>query len=198
MQPRNGQRTELRGPTDVELVARARSGDELAVDSLLRRYESLLRLWASEFFLPGGDDDDLRQEARLGLLAAIRSFDFASTSFKTFARLCVRRKLMTVVKLANGGRALALTDAARVAVDDEDEPVAAVDVIPARRTDPAEVIAAAEQIRALVLGIKQLSPTERRALVGICLEGRCYDEIGPRKQVDNARQRATRKLRAAA
>jgi RNA polymerase sporulation-specific sigma factor len=186
------------GLTDVELVARARSGDGRSVDALLRRYESLLRLWAAEFFLPGGGEDDLRQEARLGLLAAIGGYDSARGSFSGFARLCARRKLMTAVKLANGGRALALTDSRRVAIDDENEPVDSVDLLAAWHTDPAEIIFEREQIRALVQSIKRLSPLERRALVGVCFEGIEHRDLGEPKQVDNARQRATRKLRAAA
>jgi DNA-directed RNA polymerase specialized sigma subunit len=49
-------------------------GSRNALLSLLESYRPLLRMIARRFFLPGGDVDDLLQEATIGLIKAIRDF----------------------------------------------------------------------------------------------------------------------------
>ncbi len=67
-------------------------------------------LWAAEhsrlvsravrqFFLQGGDQDDLYQEGMIGLLKAIRSYDPArNDNFEAYASLCIRRQLYDAVR----------------------------------------------------------------------------------------------------
>jgi RNA polymerase sporulation-specific sigma factor len=44
---------------DLQLVLKARNGDQSALDQLLRRYTGFVRLKASSYFLAGGDAEDL-------------------------------------------------------------------------------------------------------------------------------------------
>ena len=57
---------------DLQLVIRARNGDGVAIDVLIRRYNGFVRLKASSYFLAGGDSDDLVQEGLIGLYKAVR------------------------------------------------------------------------------------------------------------------------------
>ena len=59
---------------DVRLVIRARNGDDVALDSLIRRYTGFVRLKASSYFIAGGESDDLIQEGLIGLYKAVRDF----------------------------------------------------------------------------------------------------------------------------
>jgi DNA-directed RNA polymerase specialized sigma subunit len=60
----------------------------------VRRYQRLLDGRASRFYLPGGDQDDVAQEARIGFVKAIRFYRGGrGSSFRTFAELCVSRQL---------------------------------------------------------------------------------------------------------
>ena len=43
---------------DLQLVLRARNGNNAALDALIRRYTTFVRLKASSYFLAGGDGDD--------------------------------------------------------------------------------------------------------------------------------------------
>ena len=52
---------------DLQLVLRARNGDQAALDGLIRRYTGFVRLKASSYFLAGGDSEDLIQEGLIGL-----------------------------------------------------------------------------------------------------------------------------------
>src|SRR5258708_32984249 len=86
---------------DLQLVLKARNGDDVAMDQLLRRYTSFVRLKASSYFLAGGDSEDLIQEGLIGLYKAVRDFRAdKETSFRSFAELCVTRQIITAIKTA--------------------------------------------------------------------------------------------------
>src|SRR5438477_5369666 len=86
---------------DLQLVLKARNGNQAALDALLRRYTSFVRLKASSYFLVGGDSDDLIQEGLIGLYKAVRDFrPDKETSFRSFAELCVTRQIITAIKTA--------------------------------------------------------------------------------------------------
>ena len=86
---------------DEDLQVLAATGDRRAEDFLVERYVRLVRICARPYFLVGGDSEDLTQEGMLGLLSAIREFDRSiNTSFKTYAELCIRRRLISAVRTA--------------------------------------------------------------------------------------------------
>src|SRR3989475_5871507 len=86
---------------DLQLVVKARNGDSVALDQLIRRYTGFVRLKASSYFLAGGDSEDLIQEGLIGLYKAVRDFRTdKETSFRSFAELCVTRQIITAIKTA--------------------------------------------------------------------------------------------------
>ena len=86
---------------DLRLVLRARNGDSVAMDALLRRYTGFVRLKASSYFIAGGESDDLIQEGLVGLYKAVRDFRTdKETSFRSFAELCITRQIITAIKTA--------------------------------------------------------------------------------------------------
>src|SRR6059036_4347199 len=98
--PRRQQKAE-RELEDLQLVVRARNGDDGAMDLLIRRYTGFVRLKASSYFLAGGDSEDLIQEGLIGLYKAVRDFRHdKETSFRSFAELCVTRQIITAIKTA--------------------------------------------------------------------------------------------------
>ena len=98
--PRRQQKAE-RELEDLQLVVKARNGDDAAMDQLIRRYTGFVRLKASSYFLAGGDAEDLVQEGLIGLYKAVRDFRHdKETSFRSFAELCVTRQIITAIKTA--------------------------------------------------------------------------------------------------
>src|SRR6202008_3131838 len=86
---------------DLQLVLKARNGDSVAMDALIRRYTGFVRLKASSYFLAGGDNEDLLQEGLIGLYKAVRDFrSDKETSFRSFAELCITRQIITAIKTA--------------------------------------------------------------------------------------------------
>ena len=89
-------------PSDEELVAGAKAGDPDAFRRIWTRYRQFVRLKANSYFLAGGDSDDLIQEGNIGLYKAIRDYEYGrSTTFRSFAELCVTRQIITAIKTAS-------------------------------------------------------------------------------------------------
>lgn len=148
---------------------------------------------AQSFYIPGGDFDDLRQEALIGLMMAARTFDPSKgRNFQAFAAMAVKRHMMSIVTAANREKHQALNEARMVAYDAEDGPVALIDLLADPFPDAHESLETKELFGRLAA--VPLTEVERRAL-GMLLDGVEYSH---EKRLDNALLRARRKLRAAA
>ena len=91
----------MQAKTDEELCAIAAEGNLMAEEILVARYHRLVRICARPYFLVGGDSEDLIQEGMVGLLNAIREYQVGKeTSFRTFAEVCIRNRLYTVLRAA--------------------------------------------------------------------------------------------------
>ena len=96
---------------DNVLQKLANEGNRDAEEQLAIRYSRLVRICARPLFLAGGDSEDLTQEGMLGLLSAIREFKPSmNASFKTYAELCIRNRLLSAVKTASRLKHIPLND----------------------------------------------------------------------------------------
>ncbi len=87
--------------TDEELVLFARKGDNEGMEALLRKYSGLVRSCARQYFLIGGEPEDLVQEGMIGLYRAVMDYDGEreqGRSFKNFAYLCISRQILDAIK----------------------------------------------------------------------------------------------------
>jgi len=190
---------------DLQFVLRARNGDGSAMDQLLRRYTSFVRLKASSYFLAGGDGEDLVQEGLIGLYKAVRDFrPDKETSFRSFAELCVTRQIITAIKTATRFKHAPLNtyvSFSHTPAGQESEGECTLgDALPGPSVnDPSVCVISTEELQSLVgcLGTT-LSPLESDAL-RLYLEGESYEgmahELGcDTKTIDNALQRVKRKI----
>lgn len=180
--------------TDEQLCAQVAAGDRSAEEALVLRYGRLVRMCARPFFLAGGDSEDLIQEGMLGLLAAIREFrPDRGARFSTYAQLCVRRRIISAVRDAAGGKHAPLNDYVSL------EPSLLLADLEASPGNPESVVIHQEALRALEAAIaSQLTQLEAQVLAHF-LEGASYGEIAEAvgrspKSVDNAVQRIRRKV----
>jgi RNA polymerase sporulation-specific sigma factor len=179
---------------DLTLIAKYREGDELACTALLVRYANLINHWVSRIEIGGVDRDDLRQEAYMGLLSAIRSYQPGrNASFRTYASACIANCMKNQFATASTQKARFYR--AVLPIDDTEEKQ-----IP-NRMNPEDIFIDGESCAEMQrLFHKHLSNFERNALFGY-LSGESYAQIATRlhsspKSVDNALQRARRKLKA--
>ena len=198
--------------TQRRLLEAAQQGDRVAIEQLLRRYERLI--WRVVWSLhppPGCEREDLAQEARIGLLAAIRAWRPERGPFPAFASHCVKNQALLAVKVAARHkhqfltRAISLNHEYGGDATSSAEPCALtlLDALPATdtRTDPEARLLLNEQLRSMVRTMPSLTQREGRALAGT-LDGRSYAELGPiiggsTKAASHAVDRARRKLAAA-
>ena len=74
---------------------------------------------ARRYFVPGGDREDVRQQAMIGFWKAVRDFTAgAGASFPSFARTCMQRQVITAVKAANRMKHSPLNESDRIAHHD--------------------------------------------------------------------------------
>jgi len=84
------------------LLQQAKQGSNEAMEVLIAKYKSLVSGITRQYFLLGAETDDLVQEGMIGLFQAVNTYDENNgASFKTFATLCIKRKVQTVIKAAN-------------------------------------------------------------------------------------------------
>ncbi len=83
---------------DEELVSLAQQGDPQAEEYLLHKYQKMVYVWTRSYFLQGGEADDVLQEGMIGLFKAIRDYSGGSSSFWSFAKLCIVRNVISAIK----------------------------------------------------------------------------------------------------
>lgn len=174
---------------DAELVELAQQGDDRAFAMLVAQCEPMLHAQVARFRLPYADAEDMEQEGLLGLLAAVRTFRAeGGASFRTYAAVCVRNRLLSAVRryAAQGETPLS----------EEALPVTAWQQ---SAVDPAALVVEQESA-ALLLAQLQKRLTQREYAVFLrYLDGFSYSEIASGlqmspKSVDNTLQRVRRKL----
>ena len=106
------QTKQLKSLDDDRLVRAARSGDGRAWEVLIQRYRPLVRAEAGRLYLRGGEHDDLLQEATIGLIKAIDSYDEdLPTGFAGYAKRCVRNQVTDALRRDSGKQASLLSNA---------------------------------------------------------------------------------------
>ena len=189
---------------DLQLVLRARNGDSVAMDALIRRYTGFVRLKASSYFLAGGESDDLNQEGLIGLYKAVRDFRAdKETSFRSFAELCITRQIITAIKTATRFKHAPLNtyvSFSQTPAGQDDGECTLGDALPGPGVDdPAVCVISTQELQSLVFCLGTgLSPLESDAL-RYYLEGNSYEEMAEllgcdTKTIDNALQRVKRKV----
>ena len=190
----------LERQSDEALCALAASGVRQAEEVLVTRYNRLVRTCARPFFLIGGDSEDLTQEGMVGLIKAVREYDPAkAASFRTFAEICIRSRLYSVLRAAARDKHVALNQSVPLDTPFFDSNSYTSGTSQLAQQNPEESLIDREHTAALLAGVrKQLSEFEAKIL-GYYLDGLSCREIAetvgrPPKSVDNAVQRIRRKV----
>ena len=169
------------------------------MEELVRRHRQLVRICARPYFLAGAEADDVLQEGMLGLLHAAATYDAArSASFRTYAAVCIRSRLISAVRASWSAKHRALNDSVPLYAFSLDAPSDEANPTPTEKS-PEELLIGREEFAEFqrrLTGV--LSPLERQTL-SLYLEGLSYREIAQSlhksaKTVDNAVQRIRQKM----
>lgn len=185
--------------TDEQLVSIAKEGNSSAIDELFNRYKYIVSSIAHSYFLVGGDAEDLLQEGMLASFKAINTFN-GKASFKSYLYLCVKNRILTVIKSSNRFKNQPLNNyisLSGVLDGDLDKSEIIID----SDFGPEEKYINAEAAKELENKIKQaLSEYENEILV-LYLKGYSQKEISEKlnkkdKSIDNALQRIKKKIQS--
>ena len=168
-------------------IAQAAAGDQEAFAQLVHRMAPLIHSQIHSCRCTGVEDEDMVQEALMGLLAAVRTYrEDGGAAFTTYATACIRHRLLSVARRHGPrmGREQPLTDS---------------DDLPDTVIDPTLQVQEREALDSLLARLQsRLTPLEYRVLL-LRLSDFSYAEIAARlgitfKAVDNAVQRIRRKM----
>lgn len=183
----------MKNKTDEELAILVKSGDQLAVEELFKRYKPLLNKICHTYFLFGADNDDLMQEAMIGLYKACMTFNKDVASFNTYANICVKRKVIDSIKIATSKKNSFLNKS--VSIDDEQETIT-----PRTIRDPDQIVVDLENFAELKEKIFDNLSDFELLVLKYFLQGFDYSDIAKKlgkskKCVDNALSRIKLKLK---
>jgi RNA polymerase sporulation-specific sigma factor len=184
----------------------ARQGDPAAQEELVRRYEPLVQRVVWKLRLPRGcDREDLAQEARVGLLSAIRAWRPERGPFPAFVDRCVTNQALLAVQAACARKHQVLTLAVSfdAAADDGHTPSLLDRLSGTRdpRGDPEARLLVCEQLTTMLDALPTLTSSERAGLA-MALNGQSPTRLastlpGSPHAASQAAHRARRKLAAA-
>lgn len=191
----------------------AQRGDRGAQEEIVRRYEPLVQRVVWKLRLPPGcEREDLAQEARVGLLAAIRAWRPERGPFPAFADRCMSNQALLALKAMTARKHQLLSRAVsldapldrRASQAHDRPPPPLLDTLAAHRdtrTDPELRLLVHEQLTSVVRALPALTQSERAGLA-MALNGQSPTRLastlpGSPHAASQAAHRARRKLAAA-
>jgi RNA polymerase sporulation-specific sigma factor len=187
--------------SDQDLIEKIRNGDDLAEKYFYMKYIFVIKKMVSSFFILGGEIDDLFQEAMIGLIKAVNSFNCEiNGNFKYFASLCIRRQIITAIRNSKGYDKNLLNNCISLhEITDYESEMTILDKIAAIDEDPEIVFITKEENKENSYMISSMLSNFERSVLSEYGKGKSYEEISITlnrdvKSIDNALQRIKRKV----
>ena len=86
---------------EEELIARASSGDSLAMEELLTAYMGMVKAVARQYYIVGATCEDVSQEGMIGLYKAVVTYKREKGRFSAYAYACIKAAVIDAVKAAS-------------------------------------------------------------------------------------------------
>jgi RNA polymerase sporulation-specific sigma factor len=185
--------------TDENLVAQAREGDTYALELLMNRFKPLVKVKANDYFLTGGDMEDLIQEGMIGLYKAFLDFDREkNVKFASFAAICVVRQIQTAIKAASRQKHIPLNSSLSLSGEVMGE--TNFGKIPDNRSvNPETLVLGREAYQSIGDFIHDNLSSLEYNVLSLHISGKSHGQIAEalgknKKSVDNTLQRVRRKI----
>lgn len=168
-------------------IAQAAAGDQEAFAFLVRRMMPLIRDQIRRLGGTGIEDEDMVQEALIGLLSAVRTYrPDGGASFITYATTCIRNRLLSLVR----------RDGPRI---DREQSLEDSPELTDANDDPSRLLMYREELDDLLTQLRVRLTEMEYQVFQLWMSGFSYAEIADHlgitaKAVDNAVQRIRRKM----
>lgn len=189
--------------SDIELIKKAKNGDNEAIEKLLNEHKQLVNFVTRKYFLVGGDNDDLLQEGMIALCKAINSYDETKgVSFATYAKTVIENTIINAIKSDASNKNIllnnsyGLTNQGQITNNSEDD---FGYTIASDSLTPESQVISTEQTKDIVKQIKDCLSDYELKILKYYLKGLSYTQIATElgvssKSVDNALNRIKNKL----
>ncbi len=191
----------LYSETDSELIYMIKENSEDAKEELYRKYSGLIHKEINRFKpkanMLGIDPLDLMQEALLGFMSAVNTYDENNDAkFITYATMCIRRKLLNYMEKHSSIKNQTLSNA--ISLDDDNSLLKYIK--DDNEKEPLHSIIYSEQIEELNEKISDLTEKER-TILELSITGLKAEDIAeklkmPVKQVYNILYRTRKKIKS--
>ncbi len=194
----------------VLLVTQARNECEISFIELKKYLDYYIKLFSNKYRIAGFDSDGIEQECFIALkYKAIEDFDPERGKFKSFAVLCIKRHLFSLIKSSNQQKRQVLNKATSLDEDrsgsNEGDALSLITLITEDRLTADEQMSKEEVIRMRVNRLLSKLSKLEQAVFGLYIKQFHYDEIVEqlhdqfpkkrisKKTVDNSLQRVRQK-----
>lgn len=189
--------------TDEENIRLIRDeNDNAAFEYMIKKYMGIVKKESRALYIIGAENEDIIQEGMIGLMKAIRSYDEKKgAAFPTFASLCIKRQLVTAVKVSNRKKHSPLNYYVSFYADNGDDMVLVDELKADQTSNPENLMLGKLQSQKLADAIEKKLSRLEQAVLREYLTGKSYDEIAETlgksaKSIDNAIQRIRKKLKS--
>jgi len=180
---------------DGKLAQFAREGNDDAVLELFNRYELYIRLRSVQMRIAGVETEDMIQEGMIGLYSAVLSFRAeGGASFRTYAYICIKRRILSAVRSANRQKHIPLCN--YLSLDDEAnaQSAALTSVI-----NLEDMIVCRENISVLRNVVENSLTASERGILNMYISGVSYAGMAEVlhvsiKSIDNSLQKIKKRL----
>lgn len=180
---------------------------------IIEKYKGIIHgtIKKKNYFLQGGDYDDLFQEGMFGIYKAIKDFKEEAGEFETFLKICVDRQLISAIKTSTRKKHTPLNE--MIPLDrslPENDNLSMMDIFGARdevqygmdfeSLNPEEQVIQLERHEIQKKMLRQALSEKEKSVHNLYLQDKSYkeimDELGVDnpKMIDNAIQRVKRKI----
>lgn len=190
--------------TDEQLVEQINNyEDKNALEYLMDKYINFVYLKANPYFIVGAEKQDIIQEGLIGLYKAIKSFNSdKQSSFRVFADLCIRRQIISAIKMSTRQKQIPLNNCLSLnsSFEDDNGDKSLEDVLENKFVpDPLDTIANKEMFLNVKNKITNILSDFEKIVLDRHLCGYTYTQIANAlevepKSVDNAIQRIKKKM----
>ena len=184
---------------NLRTIKAAKYGNEDAIKIIFEAFGPILRITSKKYFFNGCDQEDVFQEAMIGLLKAIQYYKSDQlASFKTFAILCINRHLISKTIHFNSKKNNNLNFSISTSDLDTEE----YNQITYKYYSPEEIYFSNEKESYLRASLEKSLSDSEKEIYEFLLLGMNYQEISFKtkrtpKNIDNTIQRVKKKLRYA-
>lgn len=191
---------------DYEILSYIAESNEEAMDVMFEKYQPLIQTTANRMFYycknTGLEFNDLIQEGMLGLNLAIRTFENnKDTSFYTYAKMCIERKMITLIVSSTRLKHKILNESISIESSDEyDEDYINQKCLEDNSFNPENILLDSENKEELLNRAKDILTDFEFQVFELKRHGFNYREISEilakeAKAIDNALQRIRIKIK---